>query len=125
MDDLLVADAIAPVGPRNIDLATMSLAECPDHTTAIQAGIMHGLAPSDALKSSFGKWLSENHDAVQTFGLANFYDGPHAGRAFVNYSRLTQLLAVMVADQSRQIAALQSEAARVRALLPYLPPTTE
>lgn len=120
-----MADALAPARPRNIDLATMSLAECPDHMTAIQAGIMHGLAAPEALKSSFGKWLSENADAVQQFGLANFYDGPHADRAFVNYTRLTQLLAVMVADQSRQIAALQSEAARVRALLPYLPPSTE
>lgn len=120
-----MADALTPAPTRAIDLAMMSLDDCPDLWTAVEAGIMHGLKPSEALKSAFGKWMRENASAIQMFGLANFYDGPHADRAMVNYTRVIQYLAITCAEQSRQIAQLQTEQARVRALLPYLPPSSE
>lgn len=90
-------------------LAAMSLADAPDLPTAIAAGIAHGLTPSDALKSAFGKWMTEHAEGVQAFGLANLYDGPDANRAMVNQTRLLQYLAVMVDQQRREIASLQQQ----------------
>jgi hypothetical protein len=94
-------------------LATMTLADAPDYLTAIAAGEAHGLTPPDALKSAFGKWLSENAGAVERFGLANFYEGTEESKAFANYSALVRLLTLMVAEQGREIAALK--AARIEA----------
>lgn len=85
----------------------MTLADAPDLPTAIAAGIAHGLTESQALKSAFGKWMGEHADAVERFGLANFYDGTDASRAMVNYSRLVQFLCVAVAEQQRQIAEMR------------------
>ena len=92
-----------------------SLADAPDYLTAVAAGITHGLGPSEALKSAFGKWLTEHAEAVQRFGIANWYDGPDASRAFVNQTRLVQYLCVRLADQERDIADLRSEIATMRA----------
>lgn len=84
----------------------MSLADAPDLPTAIAAGLAHGLTPKAALKSAFGKWMSEHAEDVQRFGLANFYDGPDASRAFVNETAMLHFLCIVVAEQQRQIAAL-------------------
>jgi hypothetical protein len=97
--------ALVPVA-QHTGLDRLSLADAPDLPTAIAAGLAHGLTESEALKSAFGKWMSEHAADVQRFGLANFYDGPDASRAMVNYSRLAQFLCVVVAEQQRQIAVL-------------------
>ena len=91
------------------DLREMHLADAPDYLTAVAAGIAHDLTPSAALKAAFGKWATDHADAIQEFGLANFYDGKDVARAMVNYSRLTQYLAIMVAEQSRRIAELEAQ----------------
>jgi hypothetical protein len=96
--------AIIPRPP--LDVSALSLADAPDLPTAIAAGIAHGLTEPEALKSAFGKWMSEHAEDVQRFGLANFYDGTDAARMMVNYSRLAQFLCVVVAEQQRQIQQL-------------------
>lgn len=118
-----MSTAVAPF--RNIDLATMSLDECPDLWTAVEAGLMHGLTPEAALDAAFGKWATENAPALQKFGISNFYDGRYAARAFVNYSLLTRFLAITCAEQDKAIKALSAQVKRLTAVLPYLPPTTE
>lgn len=105
------------------DLASMSLADCPDLGTAVAAGIAHGLTPKEAVKSAFMKWMQENSVGVQGYGLANFYDGPESPRAMVNYSALTQFLAITVAEQQRAIESLTREIVAIRAVVPYLPPS--
>ena len=99
----------------SLDLSEMSLADAPDYTTAVAAGLAHGLAPTEALKSAYGKWLTDHADAVQEFGLANFYDGKDSNHAFVNETRLAQYLAIMVAEQGRQIAELREELEQLKA----------
>jgi hypothetical protein len=100
-----MATALVPVAER-AGLDRLALADAPDLPTAIAAGLAHGLTEPEALKSAFGKWMSEHAADVQRFGLANFYDGADSSRAMVNYSRLAQFLCVVVAEQQRQIAAL-------------------
>lgn len=95
------------LAPDRAALQAMTLADAPDLPTAIAAGLAHGLTEPEALKSAFGKWMSEHAADVQRFGLANFYDGTDAPRMMVNYSRLAQFLCVVVAEQQRQIADLQ------------------
>jgi hypothetical protein len=126
VDELLMsASLLPPVAPR-ADLATLSLKDCPDPWTAIQAGLAHGLTPKQAITSAFGEFfLSQHAETLQAFEIANFYDGTDQPRAMLNTSALVRLLTLMVFEQSRQIAALHQEAARMRALLPYLPPSTE
>ena len=94
--------------PADVALDTMHLADAPDYFTAVAAGEAHGLAPTHALKAAFGKWMTDHADAVQRYGLANFYDGPDASRAFANYTRLVQFLTIVVAEQGREIAALKA-----------------
>lgn len=101
----------APPAP---DLATLSLAEAPDFHTAMLAGEAHGLEPSEALKSAFGKWLRENHEAIQKYGVGNFYDGPEADRAMVNHTRLLQFVTITLADMGQKVARLESENAELR-----------
>lgn len=104
-----MAHDLLPAPPSTPDtLASLSLADAPDYFTAVAAGEAHGLAPTHALKASFGKWLAEHADAVQHYGLANFYDGKDAHRAFVNYTRLLQFLCLVVAEQGRELHALRS-----------------
>lgn len=100
---------LVPVAEPSARLAASALADAPDLPTAIAAGLAHGLTPSDALKSAFGKWLRDHADAVQDFGLANFYDGKDASRAMVNQTRVIQFLCVALAEQGRQIRALQRQ----------------
>lgn len=105
-----MADALIPL-PSPVALEQMSLADAPDLPTAVAAGIAHGLAPREALKSAFGKWMTEHADAVQAFGLANFYDGTDAHRAMTNQTALLQYLIVMVDTQQRQIEGLKQQIA--------------
>ena len=85
----------------------MPLADAPDYITAIMAGLAHGLTPPKALHGAWGKWMADNAESIQEFGLANFYNGPEESRAMVNYTRLTQYLAIMVAEQGRRNAHLE------------------
>ena len=102
---VLMANALMP--PRTgTDLATMTLDECPDLGTAIAAGLAHGLPAPKALNSAWAKWMRENSEAIQEFGIANFYDGLDADCAMVNSKQLSKYLLVMVTEQIRQIAAL-------------------
>lgn len=103
---------LAPVAP---DVGAISLADAPDQPTAIAAGMAHGLTAREALTAAFGKWMSENVEAVELFGLANFYAGAEASQAMVNYSLLTQFLCVTVMEQHRQIAELRSAVDRMKA----------
>lgn len=103
--------ALAPVGADLAPLASMSLADAPDHRTAIAAGMAHGLTAPEALKSSFGKWLRENAADVEAFGLGSFYDGTDQSRAFVNNTRLLHFLVIVVADQARAIDRLTAHTA--------------
>lgn len=109
-------DALVPV-TRDRSLTEMSLADAPDYLTAVAAGIAHDLTPSAALKAAFGKWATDHADAVQEFGLANFYDGKDVARAMVNYTRLTQYLAVMVSEQGRQIEELREQNVELQRLV--------
>ena len=79
----------------------------PEPIAAIAAARAHGLSAPEALKSSFGQWLTVHAEAVEAYGLAHFYAGKNAPRAFVNYTRLTQFLCVLLVDQSRRIARLE------------------
>lgn len=103
---------VAPVDgqvTRSRDLAEMSLADAPSYSVAVAAGLAHGLAPEDALDAAFGKYMTEHADAVQAFGLANFYDGKNADHAFANYSRMLRFLLITVADLKSQVATLTAE----------------
>lgn len=97
--------ALIPL-PTERDLATMSSAECPDLPTTIAAAIAHGLEPRKALDAAFWKWISENQEEVQRFGLANFYTDERGDRAMQDVTRTMRFLCVVVAEQQRQIAAL-------------------
>lgn len=108
---------LVPV-PAAGSLGEMSLANAPDLLTAIAAGEAHGLAPSEALKSAFGKWMSEHADAVQRYGLANFYDGKDANRAFVNETRLLQFAVIMLDQQAREIRELRASIEHIPSLTP-------
>lgn len=115
---------------RNIDLATMSLEECHDLWTAIEAGILHGLPPREALRTAFHKWLGENADAAQVFGLVNFYATDALGnrdtsKAFVNHKAFMEYAVITMAEQDKAIRALSAQVQQLTALLPYLPPATE
>jgi len=85
------------------DLAQMSLADAPDYMTAIAAGIAHGLEPKHALRSAFGKWLTDNKEAVEGLGLANVYA---ENGAMVDQSRSLQFALLLLAEQQRQIVEL-------------------
>ena len=89
------------------ELEEMHLADAPDYITAIMAGLAHGLTPPKALHGAWGKWMADNAASIQEFGLANFYDGPEASCAMVNYTSLTRYLAIMVAEQGRHNAELE------------------
>ena len=95
-----MSTALLPaVSPRD-DLATISLKDCPDPWTAIQAGLAHGLTPKQAITSAFGQFfLSEHADVLQAFEIANFYDGTDQPRAMLNTSALLRLLTLMVFEQ--------------------------
>lgn len=108
---------------RNIDLAMMSLREAPDLWTAIEAGIMHGLPPREALRAAFHKWLGDNQEAVQTFGLANFYRPGDTSKAFINHKAFAEYAVICIAEQERAIKALAAEVHAIRTLLPSLPST--
>ena len=84
------------------ELEEMHLADAPDYMTAILAGLAHGLTPQKALHAAWGKWMSDNAESIQEFGLANFYDGLDASCAMVNYTGVTQYLAIMVAEMGRR-----------------------
>lgn len=101
--------ATALIPAPTAELATMPLADAPDYFTAVAAGEAHGLQPTQALKSAFGKWLADNAEAVQRYGLANFYDGFDANKAFVNESRLLHFLTIVVAEQGREIRQLREQ----------------
>ena len=87
----------------------MHLADAPDYFTAIMAGLAHGLTPPKALHGAWGKWLTDNAESIQEFGLANFYDGFEANCAMVNTTRVMQYLAIMVAEQGRELAEIRAE----------------
>lgn len=113
--------------PRLIDLATMSLADAPDLWTAIDAGIMHGLSPREAMRSAFHKWLGDNGAAVQSFGLANFYaqDGlgnPDTSKAFVNHKAFMEFAVIMLAEQARVIARQGEAIDALQRTLPRIDP---
>jgi len=97
------------------ELSEMHLADAPDYITAIAAGLAHGLTPPKALHAAWGKWMTDHADAIQAFGLANFYDGPDASRAMTNSTNVTRYLAIMVAEQGAQIAALREELEQLKA----------
>lgn len=91
------------------DLKSMSLADCPDYATAVAAGIAHGLAPKEALKSAHMQWAKDHADAVQAFGLGNFYDGPDANRLMMDLKAYIQFLCIRLADQEQQLADLNQK----------------
>lgn len=106
-----MSTALLPTSPLG-DLASLSLADCPDPWTAIQAGLAHGLTPKQAITSAFGKFfLAEHAEALQAFEIANFYDGTDQPRAMLNTSALLRVLTLMVFEQSAQISALKSQMA--------------
>lgn len=105
--------SLLPTLSRAPSLAAMSLADAPDFATALAAGEAHGLAPKDALTSAFGKWMTENAEAVERYGLANFYDGVDQSRAMVDYSRLTRLLAIALADTTGRVRELEARIADI------------
>ena len=115
MDGQRILDrALAPRPDALSELEDMHLADAPDYITAILAGIAHGLTPQKALHGAWGKWMSDNAEAIQKFGLATFYDGFEGNRAMVNYTGITQYLAIMVAEQGRQIESLREELDNVK-----------
>lgn len=101
--------ALLPVPVSATPLGELSLAAAPDLLTAVAAGEAHGLAPSEALKAAFGKWLTEHAESVERYGLASFYEGHDASRAFVNQTRLLQFVTVMLAEQGREIASMRRD----------------
>ena len=115
---------LAPAAPEGVDLETMHLKDAPDYITAIAGGLAHGLTPPKALHGAWGKWMCDHADAIQDFGLANFYDGKDAGRAMVNYTRLTQYLALMVAEQGRVLAEVTEQNKELQAQLLQLTENT-
>jgi len=92
----------------------MHLADAPDYITAIMAGLAHGLTPPKALHGAWGKWMTDNAEVIQEFGLANFYDGFEASCAMVNYTRLAQYLTIMVTEQGRQNEELRQELEEIK-----------
>lgn len=109
MDDVLTRPAA--------ELATMSLAEAPDYLTALAAAEAHGIAPPEALRSAFGKWLTDNHEVIQRYGLANFYDGPEAARAMVNQGAMVRFLAIALADMGKRVARIEDENRELRRMI--------
>lgn len=102
-------------------LAEMALADAPDFATALAAGEARGLSPRDALKSAFGKWVTENAEAVQRYAIASLHGESEKPGAMVNYSRLAQVLAIQVADLTTTLQETRRELAEVRKLLPETP----
>ena len=103
----ILAQALATKPDVFSELKEMHLADAPDYVTAIVAGLAHGLTPREALHGAWGKWMADNAESIQEFGLANFYDGFEADRAMVNYTGVTQYLAIMVAEQGRENAEMK------------------
>lgn len=98
-------------------LLDISLADAPDFASALAAAEARGITPKNALKSAFGKWLSENAETVQRYGLANFYAGTDATRAMVDYSRLAMVLAIALSDASARVATLEERIATLESRL--------
>lgn len=120
MDGQRILALKAPTPEALSKLESMHLADAPDYTTAIMAGLAHGLTPRDALHGAWGKWMTDHAESIQKFELANFYDGPESSKAMVNYSRFVHYLVVMVAEQDRHLLTLREELDDIKATLKQL-----
>lgn len=91
-------------------LRTMTLADAPDLLTAIAAGEAHGLTPPAALKSAFGKWLTENRVEIERYRIATM----GKSRAMVNQTALLRLLTIILVEQGRELATLREDVRTLR-----------